>query len=50
MLLILPYLLHCVQTDLAKHAWTHACLVPERKRTVRRQEEGKILFIYLFIA
>ena len=30
---------HCVQTDPAKHAWTRAYLIPERNRTVRRQEE-----------
>ena len=32
---------HCVQTDPAKHVWTRAYLIPERNRTVRRQEEGK---------
>jgi hypothetical protein len=32
---------HCVQTDPAKNVWTRAYLIPERNRTVRRQEEGK---------
>jgi hypothetical protein len=38
----------CVQTDPAKNVWTRAYLIPERNRTVRRQEEGKnsVLFIY----
>ena len=30
-----------LQTDPAKNVWTHAYLIPERNRTVRRQEEGK---------
>ena len=33
--------MHCVQTDPAKIFWTRAYLIPERIRTVRRQEEGK---------
>jgi hypothetical protein len=32
---------HYVQTDPAKNVWTRAYLIPERNRTVRRQEEGK---------
>jgi hypothetical protein len=39
--------IHCVQTDPAKNAWTRAYLIPERNRTVRRQEEGKNS-VYLF--
>ena len=35
---------HCVQTDPAKNVWTRAYLIPERNRTVRRQE-----FCYLFV-
>ena len=30
-----------LQTDPAKNVWTRAYLIPERNRTVRRQEEGK---------
>ena len=40
--------LHCVQTDPAKNVWTRAYLIPERNRTVRRQEDGKHS-LYLFI-
>jgi hypothetical protein len=36
-----------VQTDPAKNVWTRAYLIPERNRTVRRQEEGKHS-VYLF--
>ena len=32
---------HCVQTDPTKNVWTRAYLIPERNRTVRKQEEGK---------
>jgi hypothetical protein len=39
---------HCVQTDPAKNVWTRAYLIPERNRTVRRQEEGKNS-VYLFV-
>ena len=39
---------HCVQTDPAKNFWTRAYLIPERNRTVRRQEEGKNS-VYLFV-
>jgi hypothetical protein len=39
---------HCVQTDLAKNVWTRAYLIPERNRTVRRQEESKNS-VYLFV-
>jgi hypothetical protein len=40
---------HCVQTDSAKYVWTRAYLIPERNRTVRRQEEGKNLVnLYVF--
>jgi hypothetical protein len=41
-------LVHCVQTDAAKNVWTRAYLIPERNRTVRRQEEGKNS-VYLFV-
>jgi hypothetical protein len=40
--------IHCVQTDPAKNVWTRANLIPERNRTVRRQEEGKNS-VYLFV-
>ena len=40
--------MHCVQTDPAKNVWTRAYLIPERNRTVRRQEEGKN-YVYLFV-
>ena len=39
---------HCVQTDPAQNVWTRAYLIPERNRTVRRQEEGKNS-VYLFV-
>ena len=39
---------HCVQTDPAKYVWTRAYLIPERNRTVRRQEEGNNS-VYLFV-
>ena len=39
---------HCVQTDPAKNVWTRAYLIPERNRTVRRQEEGTNS-VYLFV-
>jgi hypothetical protein len=39
---------HCVQTDPAKNVWTRTYLIPERNRTVRRQEEGKNS-VYLFV-
>ena len=39
---------HCVQTNPAKNVWTRAYLIPERNRTVRRQEEGKN-YVYLFV-
>jgi hypothetical protein len=39
---------HCVQTDPATNVWTRAYLIPERNRTVRRQEEGKN-YVYLFV-
>ena len=42
------YIYHCVQTDPAKNIWTRAYLIPERNRTVRRQEEGKNS-VYLFV-
>ena len=41
-------LYHCVQTDPAKNVWTRAYLIPERNRTVRRQEEGNNS-VYLFV-
>ena len=37
-----------VQTDRAKNVWARAYLIPERNRNGRRQEEVRILFIYLF--
>ena len=40
--------IHCVQTDPAKNVWTRVYLIPERNRTVRRQEEGKNS-VYLFV-
>jgi hypothetical protein len=40
--------IHCVQTDPAKNVWTRAYLIPERNRTVRRQEESKNS-VYLFV-
>jgi hypothetical protein len=46
--LIFHIYLHCVQTDPAKNVWTRAYLIPERNRTVRRQEEGKN-YVYLFV-
>ena len=39
---------HCVQTDPAKNVWTRAYLIPERNRTVRKQEESKN-YVYLFV-
>jgi hypothetical protein len=39
---------HCVQTDPAKNVWTRAYLIPERNRTVTRQEESKNS-VYLFL-
>jgi hypothetical protein len=39
---------HCVQTDPAKNVLTRAYLIPERNRTVRKQEEGKNS-VYLFV-
>ena len=45
---LLNRLFHCVQTDPAKNVWTRAYLIPERNRTVRRQEEGKNS-VYLFV-
>ena len=39
---------HSVQTDPAKNVWTRAYLIPERNRTVRRQEESKNS-VYLFV-
>ena len=39
---------HCVQTDPANNVWTRAYLIPERNRTVRRQEEDKN-YVYLFV-
>jgi hypothetical protein len=39
---------HCVQTDPATFFWTLSYLIPERNRTVRRQEEGKNS-VYLFV-
>ena len=39
---------HCVQTDPAKNVWTRAYLIPERNRTVRRQEEDNNS-VYLFV-
>ena len=46
--LIFHIYLHCVQTDPAKNVWTRAYLIPERNRTVRRQEEGKNS-VYLYV-
>ena len=42
---------HCVQTDPAKNVLTRAYLIPERNRTVRRQEEGKnsVFFLFFFL-
>jgi hypothetical protein len=45
---LLRLCLHCVQTDPAKNVWTRAYLIPERNRTVRRQEEGKN-YVDLFV-
>ena len=39
---------HCVQTDPVKYVWTRAYLIPERNRTVTRQEESKNS-VYLFL-
>ena len=42
---------HCVQTDPAKNVWTRAYVIPERNRTVRRQEEGKnSVYFFIFFA
>jgi hypothetical protein len=40
-MLFYVYICHCVQTDPTKNVWTRAYLIPERNRTVRKQEEGK---------
>ena len=47
-LLLIIKQVHCVQTDPTKNVWTRAYLIPERNRTVRRQEEGKNS-VYLFV-
>ena len=44
----LVHIEHCIQTDPAKNVRTRAYLIPERNRTVRRQEEGKN-YVYLFV-
>jgi hypothetical protein len=36
------------KTDPAKNVWTRAYLIPERNRTVRKQEEGNNS-VYLFV-
>jgi hypothetical protein len=47
-IVVILFFVHCVQNDPAKNVWTRAYLIPERNRTVRRQEEGKNS-VYLFV-
>ena len=47
-MLFYVYICHCVQTDPTKNVWTRAYLIPERNRTVRRQEKGTNS-VYLFV-